>query len=178
MGCGEALLLLEAELGLLRWRLGTRLDGALTIPLRAGQRTHGEAARAVHLGVRERVGVNEARRVVHAVRLRGLAEVHGARLGVVDACRLRCREGRSVAVPEVGADGRLDLWRVYVKAFNRLYNSVSGHVDARMDATNGCSTPALGPGPGAAQRREGSAQGEGQGEGARTDIHRATYDGR
>lgn len=77
---------------------------------------------------------------------------------------MRCREGRSVAVPEVGANGRLDLWRVYVKAFNRLYSSVSRHVDARMDATNGCSTPALRPGPGAAQRREeGSAQGEGRG---------------
>jgi hypothetical protein len=74
------------------------------------------------------------------------------------ACRLRCRGGRSVPG---GVNGRLVLWRVYVKAFNRLYNSVSRHVDARMDATNGCSTPALGPG--AAQRREGSAQGEGWG---------------
>lgn len=70
----------------------------------------------------------------------------------------------------MGTDNRVEMQRVYVKAFSRLYSNVSTHVDARMDATNGCST--LGSGP--AQGREGSARGEG----ARRNIHRATYDRR
>ena len=77
-GVGEALLLLEAELGLLRWRLRARLDGALAVPLRAGQRTHGEAARAVHLGVCDGARVDEARGIVHSVL--GRLEVHDGAL--------------------------------------------------------------------------------------------------
>ena len=88
------LLLREPELGLLRWGLGTRLDGSLAIPLRASQRIHGEAARAIHLGVRECVWINEARRVVHAVGLWGLAEVHVARLGWWTVAAGAGKEGR------------------------------------------------------------------------------------
>lgn len=76
---GEGLLLLEAELGLLRRSLGAR-HGSIPLRIPLDPLAHWEAARAVHLRVRDRARVNEARRVVHAVLLGGLAEVHVARL--------------------------------------------------------------------------------------------------
>lgn len=68
--------LLEAELGLLRWCLGTRHGRAGRVAL-LGNRRHGIRARAVHLVAGNGAGIDEARRVVHAVL--GRLEVHGAR---------------------------------------------------------------------------------------------------
>lgn len=76
---GEALLLLEAELGLLRRGLRSRQG-----EVRAGRvsflgyRGHWVGARAIHLGSRDGARVDEARGVVEPV-LGGL-KVHGVRL--------------------------------------------------------------------------------------------------
>lgn len=114
---GEALLLLEAELSLLRGGLRARQGevGAGRVAL-LRYRGHGIGARAIHLRVCDGAGIDEARGVVHAV-LRRL-EVHGGR-------RERLRGGYQ---------GRCDGGTVVVESeWRTLVHEV--YVNIHLDAT-------------------------------------------